>query len=57
MVFIIQTVAQTQLAVRKTSDVENVVTSVERAMDYTRIDPEPGYKVANLPPEQWPNKG
>lgn len=57
MVFIIQTVGQTKLAVRKTSDVENVMTSVERAMDYTRIDPEPGYKVAKLPPEQWPNKG
>ena len=57
MVYIIQTVAQTQLAVRKTSDVENFMTSVERVMAYTRIDPEPGYKVAKLPPEQWPNKG
>ena len=57
MVFIIQTVAQTQLAVRNTSDLKNVMTSVERVMAYTRIDPEPGYKVAKLPPEQWPNKG
>ena len=57
MVYIIQTVAQTQLAVRKTSDVENFMTSVERVMAYTRIDPEPGYRVDKLPPEQWPNKG
>ena len=47
----------TQLAVRKTSDVENLVTSVERVMTYTKLDPEPGYKVKRLPPEKWPHEG
>ena len=47
----------TQYAVRKTSDVENFMTSVERVMTYTKLDSEPGYKVQRLPPEHWPREG
>ena len=47
----------TQYAVRKTSDVENFMTSVERVITYTKLDSEPGYKVHRLPPEHWPKEG
>ena len=49
--------ALTQYTVRKTSDVENFMTSVERVMTYTKLDSEPGYKVERLIPEHWPIEG
>ena len=57
LVYVIQTMALAQYTVRKTADVENYMTSVERVMTYTRLDSEPGYKVSQLPPEHWPNAG
>ena len=33
------------------------MTSVERVMTYTKLDPEPGYKVGRRPPEHWPGDG
>ena len=57
LVYVIQTSTMTQYAVRKTSDVENFMTSVERVMTYTKLDSEPGYKVQRLPPEHWPREG
>ena len=33
------------------------MTSVERVMMYTEIDPEPGYRNETHPPESWPNEG
>ena len=47
----------TQYTVRKTSDVENFMTSVERVMTYTKLGSESGYKVERLPPEHWPHGG
>ena len=47
----------TQYAVRKASDVENYMTSFERVMSYTKLTSEPGYKVEQLPPENWPREG
>lgn len=47
----------TEYAVRKSSEVENLMTSVERVMTYTKIDSEPGYKEEQLPPEPWPPEG
>ncbi|XP_022796748.1 multidrug resistance-associated protein 4-like [Stylophora pistillata] len=46
LAYIIQTMVLTQYAVRKSSDVENFMTSVERVMAYTNLDSEPGYKEA-----------
>jgi len=57
LVYVIQTSTRTQYAVKKTSDVENFMTSVERVMTYTSLDSEPGYKVHRLPPNQWPHAG
>ena len=33
------------------------MTAVERVITYTELDPEPSYKVKQLPPEKWPEKG
>ena len=57
LVYVIETVDMTQYAVRMSSDVENLMTSVERVMTYTKLDSEPGYKVERLPPEHWPRQG
>ena len=57
LVYVIQTTSVTQYAVRKTSEVENLMTSVERVVSYTKLDSEPGYKVERLPPEHWPSEG
>ena len=57
LAYAIQTITMTQLAVRKASDVENFMTSVERVITYTNLDSEPGYKVERLPPEHWPREG
>ena len=57
LVYVIQTMELTQYTVRKTSDVENYMTSIERVMTYTKLDSEPGYHVSQLPPEHWPSEG
>ena len=57
LVYVIKTVVQTQSAVKKSSQVENYMTAVERVMTYTELDSEPGYKVKRLPPEHWPREG
>ena len=57
LVFVIETVDMTQYAVRMSSDVENLMTSVERVMTYSKLDSEPGYKIERLPPANWPSKG
>ena len=46
-----------QIAVQQTSIVENKMTSVERVMTYTEIEPEPGYDADTKPAEQWPRDG
>ena len=47
----------TQYAVRKTSEVENYMTSVERVMTYTKLDQEPGYEEEQTPLKKWPRRG
>ena len=42
---------------RKSSEVENSMTSVERVMTYTKIESEPEYKEEQLSPEHWPPEG
>ena len=57
LVYAIQTVSQTQYATRKASDVENLMTSVERVMTYTKLESEPGYKVERFSQDHWPSEG
>ena len=57
LVYVIQTLSSTQYAVRKTSEVENYMTSVERVITYTKLDREPGYAEERTPPQDWPRRG
>ncbi|KAL9957080.1 hypothetical protein ACROYT_G038671 [Oculina patagonica] len=57
LAYVIEIGSNTQYTVRKTSEVENLMTSVERVMTYTKLDSEPGYRVKRLPPEHWPREG
>ena len=45
------------MAVRQYADAENLMTSVERVLEYTRLDSEPGYTIKTLPPKHWPCDG
>ena len=47
----------TQSAIKKSVEVETLMTSVERVMTYTELESEPGYKLEQNPPEIWPNEG
>ena len=56
--YALQTLDLTQYGVRLASEVENLMTSVERVMTYTaEIDSEPGYSTETRPSESWPSKG
>ena len=46
-----------QYAVRQFSEVETLMTSVERVMAYTSLASEPGYNNKTLPPINWPQDG
>lgn len=46
-----------QVSVRQCSEVENYMTSVERVVSYTDLEPEPGYDIHNQPPDGWPTTG
>ncbi|PFX22724.1 Multidrug resistance-associated protein 4 [Stylophora pistillata] len=48
---------QMAVSVRKTSEVESYMTSVERVITYTEIENEPGYRAQRAPPEHWPLEG
>ena len=43
--------------VRKFSEVNSQMTSAERVLEYTRIQPEDGQDLPETPPENWPNMG
>ena len=57
LAYVIETAKQSQFAVRLFSEVENYMTSVERVIAYTKLDPEPGYSIKTLPPKHWPRDG
>ena len=44
-------------AVTSISEVENLMTSAERVITYTKLDHEPGYQVKQPPPNNWPLEG
>ena len=57
LVYAMQTMMISPYVVKKSSDVETLMTSVERVMTYTKLDAEPGHKVERRPAENWPHEG
>ena len=55
--FAMETLGSSQYVVRMVAEVENLMTSVERVIAYTKLEPEPGYSIATRPPEAWPGQG
>ena len=56
-VYVFETSHFTQVSVQQSSEVENLMTSVERVMAITKLESEPGYKTVTTPPEHWPTNG
>ena len=57
LTYVLQSLDITQYSVRLASEVENLMTSVERVMSYAKIGSEPGYSIETRPPQSWPDKG
>ena len=55
LVYVMDTANLAQFSVRQLSEVENLMTSVERVMTYAKLDTEPGYDNETRPPEGWPD--
>ncbi|XP_077957966.1 ATP-binding cassette sub-family C member 4-like isoform X1 [Gasterosteus aculeatus] len=43
--------------VRQSAEVENMMTSVERVVEYTELESEAPWETEKRPPPDWPNKG
>ena len=57
LAFLLESLDEVQYSVRASSQVENLMTSVERVTAYTTLEAEPGYSTENYPPETWPQCG
>ena len=55
--FVTEASAFAQYSVRQFGLVENLMTSVERVITYTKLESEPGYQTKALPPKHWPRDG
>ena len=55
--YVIQLVGTALWTVMAATSVENYMTSVERVISYSQIEPEPGYAMQTRPPKDWPTEG
>uniref|UniRef100_A0A672TCE8 Multidrug resistance-associated protein 4-like n=1 Tax=Sinocyclocheilus grahami TaxID=75366 RepID=A0A672TCE8_SINGR len=46
-----------QWGVRQSAEVENMMTSVERVIEYTELESEAPWETQKRPPPDWPNRG
>ncbi|XP_051752880.1 multidrug resistance-associated protein 4 [Ctenopharyngodon idella] len=46
-----------QWGVRQSAEVENMMTSVERVLEYTELESEAPWETQKRPPPDWPNRG
>ena len=57
LAYVTETTNISQVAVRQCSEVENLMTYVERVMFYMTLDSEPGHNTETFPPINWPREG
>ena len=57
LAFVTESLEVCQYAIRMTSEAESHMTSVERVLNYTNIESEPGYSTDTVPNEYWPTEG
>lgn len=57
LAFVIESLEVGQYAIRMTSEAESHMTSVERVLNYTNIESEPGYSTETVSDESWPTVG
>lgn len=55
--FVTESLEVCQYAIRMASEAESHMTSVERVLNYTNIESEPGYSTDTVPDESWPTVG
>lgn len=55
--YAVQLVAKSLLALIAFSRMENWMTSTQRVLNYTELEPEPGYDLPNHAPEEWSKTG
>ena len=55
--YVLGTIKNTQFAVRMLTNVENLMTSAERVMTYTKLESESGYWNDTVPSKPWPREG
>ena len=57
LAFVTESLEVCQYAIRMASEAESHMTSVERVLSYTNIEPEAGYSTNKVPDESWPTAG
>uniref|UniRef100_A0A3Q2CN40 Multidrug resistance-associated protein 4 n=1 Tax=Cyprinodon variegatus TaxID=28743 RepID=A0A3Q2CN40_CYPVA len=57
LTYAVTLVGNFQWTVRQSAEVENMMTSVERVVEYTELESEAPWETKNRPPADWPSKG
>ncbi|XP_049425689.1 ATP-binding cassette sub-family C member 4-like [Epinephelus fuscoguttatus] len=57
LTYAVTLVGNFQWTVRQSAEVENMMTSVERVVEYTELESEAPWKTQKRPPPDWPSKG
>ncbi|RNA32981.1 multidrug resistance-associated 4-like [Brachionus plicatilis] len=57
LVYLLQSTSLFQWAIRQSCEVENLMTSVERVLEYSELETEPLDKGDRKPPVEWPSNG
>ncbi|XP_063733833.1 ATP-binding cassette sub-family C member 4-like isoform X2 [Eleginops maclovinus] len=57
LTYAVTLVGNFQWTVRQSAEVENMMTSVERVVEYTELESEASWETEKPPPPDWPSKG
>ncbi|XP_032412503.1 multidrug resistance-associated protein 4-like isoform X1 [Xiphophorus hellerii] len=57
LTYVVTLVGNFQWSVRQSAEVENMMTSVERAVEYTELESEAPWETEKRPPPDWPSEG